>query len=225
MRAPVFVFALAFAPLLAACGSPDFGDLIEPEFTLTLTAHSSDPSKVAVGDAQDGIGVTRAFVAASAVSLVACSKDVSGIVLDARGYDLRSSPSEAVSTAVTEWCAIEIDIDPVDGATASGIPDGTSLYVSAKDAADTEYSFSSERSTSLRFESAEAEGFPSSSLIIGFDMSKWLNGLPIAEPDMSETESGVLYDQLPGAVALYVDANLNQELDDDEMDPIAEATQ
>lgn len=220
MRASVFVFV----PLLAACGSPGVGDLIEPELTLTLTAHSSEPAKVAVGDAQDGLGVTRAFVAASALSLVPCSKDVSGIVLEARGYDLLRSPSEAVSTAVTAWCALELDLDPVDGTTTTGVPDGSTLYVSAKDAADTAFSFSSDRSTSLRFEATDSdEGFPSSSLIIGFDMSKWLAGLPIAEPDMTETESGVLYDQLPGSVALYVDSNLNQELDDDETTPIATA--
>jgi hypothetical protein len=220
MRALLF----AFVPLLAACSSPGVGDLIQPELTLTLTAHSSEPTKVAVGDAEDGLGVTRAFVAASALSLVPCSKNVGGIVLDPRGYDLLRSPSEAVTTGVTEWCALELDLDPVDGTTTPGVPDGATLYVSAKDAADTAFSFSSDRSTSLRLEAADPEGFPSSSLIIGFDMSKWLAGLPIAEPDMTETESGVLYDQLLGSVALYVDSNLNQELDDDETTPIATAS-
>lgn len=220
MRAIVF----GLLPLLAACGGPSVGEIVAQEVTLTLSAYSSDSSQVAIGEQQGGLGVTRAFVAASALSLVPCAEGASSIVLDARGYDLLTNPSEGVTTAVTNLCALELDLDPVDGAASPGVPDGSTLFVRARDSADTSLHFSSERSSSLRFEAADDNGFPSSSLILGFDVATWLAHLPVAEPDMTDTESGLLHDQLPGSVALFVDTNLNQELDDDETTPIAQAS-
>lgn len=216
---------LGVLPLLAACGGPDVTDIVEQEVALTLTAVTSQPDIAAIGEPDGGLGVTRAYVATSAVSLVPCREDAASIVLSARGYDLLSTPppGEVVTTAVNEWCAIQIDLDPVTTAQAQDLPDGVTLAVEAKDADDTSLLFTSARSKSLRFTSETAAGFPSTTLLLGFDVARWLAGLPLPEPDMTKEEGDLLDSQLATAVELYADLNDNQALDEDETTPLARA--
>src|SRR5262245_21795628 len=143
MRQLGLLTALSLTAL--ACGGPSVGELIAQKVTVTLSATSSQPDVVAVGDAQAGLGVQRAFVAASAMTLRPCDEDVESVVLEARGYDLLKDYSEEVTTAVTEWCAIQLDLDPVSETVTKGVPKGAVLYAEAVDAAGTELSFVSER--------------------------------------------------------------------------------
>lgn len=212
-----------------ACGGPSVGEIAEQRVTVTLNAMSSQPSVAAVDTASEGLSVKRAFISASAMTLVPCSDDAASIVLAARGYDLLDSPSEEVTTAVTELCTVQLDVDPVSDAATEGVPDGATLYAEAKDSSSQALSFVSERSHALRFE-AKRGATLGPSLIIGFDLALWLTGLPLppdeAMPptDMSAAESDLFDSQLRSAVALYADSNENQRLDDDEATPIAIAS-
>lgn len=212
---------LGLLPLTIACGGPSAGEIVQQRLTVTLSATSSQPQLAAPEESQGGLAVTRAFVAASAMTLVPCSDDVASVVLGARGYDLLVDPAEEVTTGVSDWCAIELDLDPVNEASAEGVPDGATLYVEATDAQGAEYVFASERSQALRFETTGGGAFVGASLVLGFDLALWLTGLPIAEPDMTEAETELLDSQLRSAVALYADGNENEQLDEDEATPIA----
>jgi hypothetical protein len=219
----------AFSLTALACGGPDVGEITEQRVTVTLNALSSQPSVAAVDTATTGLSVQRAFVSASAMTLVPCDEDAASIVLPARGYDLLDSPSEEVTTAVTDLCAVQLDLDPVSDAATEGVPDGATLYAEAKAPSDQALSFVSDRSHALRFE-AKGGAAPGPSLIVGFDLALWLTGLPLppgdAMPptDMTEAESDLFDSQLRSAVALYADSNENQRLDDDETTPIAIAS-
>lgn len=211
---------LGILPFTFACGGPTVGEIVEQKITVTLSARSSQPQVAVVGDSQGGLSVKRAFVSANAMTLVPCDEDAGSIVLGARGYDLLADPSEEVTTAVPELCALQLDLDPVTDAATEGVPDGATLYAEADGADDVEHSFASERSYALRFESSNGNSL-GSSLLLGFDLALWLTGLPIAEPDMTDAETELFESQLRSAVALYADTNENQLLDDDEATPIA----
>lgn len=97
------------------------------------------------------------------------------------------------------------------------------MYVEAVASDGTAVTLTSERSSSLLLEAESGTSFGEQPLLLGFDVSLWLQGLPLPE-EMAEM-SGELFDaQLQGAAAIYVDANGNQALDEGEETPVARAT-
>ena len=215
---------LGGAALLGACGGPTLGDITEQEVSLTVTGVASAPDVAAIGEAQGGLGISRAFVSASALSLLPCAAGADDIVLQARGYDLltQPAPSERVTTAVFEFCGLRLDIDPVAQNASDGIAQGASLYVEGKDATGADFTLQSDSSASLLFETDAAASFGQQPLLLGFDLSLWLAGLPLPA-DMADKSAQLFDAQLLDSAALYVDANANQALDDDEQTPVARA--
>ena len=217
--------SLALALLGLGCGGPSVADLAGDEVLLTVTAVTSDPNVASTGESQGGLGVSRAFVSASAVTLLPCSRDAGALDLGARGYELAQDPpmTERVTTAVAELCGLRVDIDPVDAVAAEGIEPGTTLYVAARDADGNDVTLSSDQSLSLLFEAESGASFGDQPLLLGFDVSTWLAGLPLPE-EMADESATVLDSQLLGSAALYVDRNLNHALDADEQTPVARAS-
>jgi hypothetical protein len=215
-RRPGFVVSRLAGLLAIGCGGPTLADLEQDEVKLTVTM---------VGESPDGLEPSRAFVSTSALSLLPCRADASEVVLGARGYDLLAEPpmSERVTTAVAELCGLRVDVDPVAEAASAGVPDGASLYVEGQDTAGASLALTSQSSISLLFEADSGSSFGEQPLLLGFDLSVWLAGLPL--PDDMADESALLFDsQLRDAAALYVDSNGNQALDEDEQTPVAHAS-
>lgn len=219
------VAGLVLSVNAAACGGPEVGDIVGNEVNLTVTGIASAPEQAALGEPQAGLGVSRAFVSTSALSLLPCGDNTRDVTLGARGYELLQDPppSERVSTAAFQLCGLRVDIDPVSESAVEGIPEGSSLYVAGQDAAGEPFTLASERSVSLLFEPESGSSFGEQPLLLGFDVSVWLAGLPL--PAELADMSAELFDaQLLDCAALYVDANGNQALDDDEQTPVARAT-
>jgi hypothetical protein len=216
--------ALSLSALAVGCGGPTVGDIVAQDVTLAIAGTASAPDVAALGDAQGGLGVSRAFVSASALSLIPCAEGAADIVLDPRGYDLLLTPppSEDVSTAVSEFCGLRLDVEPVTENATDGIPKGVSLYVEGQDAAGTAFTLSSESAASLLFEPKSGSSFGTEPLLLGFDLSIWLAGLPLPE-DMADMSAALFDSQLLDSAALYIDSNANQALDADEQTPIAHA--
>src|SRR4051812_6513539 len=84
--------SLALGLFGLGCGGPSVADLGEGEVELTVTAVASDPSVASTGESQGGLGVSRAFLSASAVTLLPCSSDAAPLDLGARGYELTQNP-------------------------------------------------------------------------------------------------------------------------------------
>jgi hypothetical protein len=202
--------------LALSCGGPTVADLQQDEVLLTARA---------VGGSPDGLEVSRAFVSASALSLLPCRADASDLVLGARGYDLLLNPpmSERVTTAVTDLCGLLVDVDPVAEAASAGVPDGASLYIEGQDADGAPLALTSQSSLSLLFEADSGSSFGEQPLLLGFDLSAWLAGLPLPE-DMAETSAMLFDSQIRDCAALYVDSNGNGALDEDEQTPVARAS-
>jgi hypothetical protein len=216
--------ALALAALSVACGGPSVGELISQEVSLTVRAVSSDPSAVALGEPDGGAALSRAFLSASALTLLPCSEDIELLVLEPRGYELLAEPppSERISTAVNTFCGVRLDVEPLEENAAPGVPEGASLFVEGTDASGAPFSRSSSASLSVLLETDEAESFGKVPLLLGFDAVAWLPDLQLAE-DMSDLPASALEEQLEAAVALYVDVDEDGVLDDDESRPILRA--
>lgn len=216
--------ALALASLSSACGGPTLADLQADEVSMAVTGLASDPSVAAAGESAGGLGVTRAFVSTSAVTLLPCSSDAAELDLGARGYELTQDPpmTERVTTAVLELCGLRVDIDPVAASASQDLATGTTLYVEGQDADGNDFSISSMSSLSLLFAADGGASFGDQPLLLGFDLSQWLAGLPV--PDKPKASSALLDSQLLDAAALYADSNGNGALEADEMTPVARAS-
>jgi hypothetical protein len=168
--------------------------------------------------------VTRAFLSASALSLLPCNEQVADLILDARGYELVHQPpfSEVVTTAVNDFCGIRLDIDPVDENMVDDVPEGASLYVEGTDAAGEPFTLTTESSFSLLLETEADTGFSKTPLLLGFDASIWLAGLPLPE-ELATMSVDMFDEQLRASVALYVDTDDDGVLDEDETTAIARA--
>jgi hypothetical protein len=200
------------------------GELETSAVTVTLAGLASQPDVAALGEPESGLGVSRAYVSASSLSLVPCRSSAAELVLPSRGYELVQTPPprEYVTTAVTELCGLRLEVEPLGETAGAGVPEGASLYVEGQDAMGDSFSLASDASLSLLFEATEAASFGDLPLLLGFDVSTWLAGLPVPE-DMAAEQRQAFEAQLLDAAALYVDANENGALDDDEAMPVASA--
>jgi hypothetical protein len=208
-------------PLATACGGgPEVGDDTQATVVI-VTGFASSPEVASIGMPQGGLAIARAYLSASAMTLVPCSPNSASIGLDPRGYDLLDEPpaSEAVGSAVRNWCALRIDIDGSNS--SKGVPKGSSLYVEGQDADGNPLAIASTDATSVLLQVKGDASFGTEPVLLGVDVSKWLDGLPLGA-DMTDLAAAQLLDALPSATALYVDANHNDVLDADEQkEPIA----
>jgi hypothetical protein len=116
-----------------------------------------------------------------------------------------------------------LELDPVTAAKGEDVPEDATLYVEAETADGAALTFSSEKSLSLEIAAEAGKAFGSQPVILGFDVSSWLRGLPLSDEAPPEETTSRLESQLYEAVALYVDQNGNQALDEDETTPVARA--
>lgn len=220
MRTPLLLAASA----LVGCGSPSLGDLDTGTVAITVSGIATQPEVVSLGEPQGGMGIERAFVSMSSLTLLPCRADAAEVTLSARGYDLLNDPplQELVSTAVTELCGLRFDIDPLEQNATEGVPEGASLYVTGTNALGAEFEIASEQSFSLLFEVDESAAFGSQALLLGFDVSVWLAGVPM-DAGYEYLTVEALEENLRGAVALYVDSDGSGALDEGEQTPVASA--
>jgi hypothetical protein len=211
--------ALACSSLAIGCGGTSVAEISEQEVTLTLRTVASAPEVADVGEPAGGYGVSRVFMAARAVRFEACEAGVSDLILAPRGYDLASDPppSERITTAVSEFCALNIDVEAPEAA-PDGIADGVGLYLEAESSGPG-IAYSLTTPFSLRFQADPASSFGAQPLLLGFDVSTWLANLSL-DPALAETAFEMFETQLHDAAALYVDLNGNGALDDDEREPL-----
>jgi hypothetical protein len=216
------LLTLTLTPLALACSSPGVANLAASEVVVTVTGVATAPEVAALGESQGGLGVSRVFVSSSSFRLLPCDSSAADITLEPRGYDLlaKAVPREAVGTLVTDWCGLQLDIDPVARNTTEGVPEGASLYVEGTDADGAAFALTSEASTSVLLEAIAGVSFGDVPLLLGLDVSAWLEGVALA-PELAEMSSEQLVERLPVALALYADANENQSLDEDETTPVA----
>lgn len=214
---------LAVSSLLG-CGGPTLGELETPAVSVVVTAISTDADVVAAGEPQGGLGVERAFVSMSSLTLTPCRRDASEITLSPRGYELVSElpNEELVQTAVTDLCGMRFEVDPLAENATEGVPEGVGLYVAGSSAAGMAYELASERTLSLSFEVEQDASFGNQPLLLGFDLSVWLAAIPV-EPGTEEVAQTLFENQLHAAVALYADSNENHAVDADEQTPVATA--
>ncbi|HYQ17577.1 MAG TPA: hypothetical protein VEQ58_17510 [Polyangiaceae bacterium] len=198
--------------------------MVGQEVTLTVSGVASAPDVAAIGDSEGGLGVSLAVISSTALRFEPCDDGASDVALAPRSYELLGDPppSESITTAVQNWCGLRVDVGPAT-AEVEGVPEGASLYVEASDSDGTPLSFTSDASSTLRFETDAAASFGNQPLLLGIDVSVWLADLPL-DPDMSDAAAEQLSSQLQAAARLFVDDNGNGKLDDDETASAIEST-
>lgn len=219
MRAP-----LVLAVMSIGCGGPSLGDLDTGTVAISVSGIATQPEIVALGEPQGGMGIERAFVSMSSLTLLPCRADAAEVMLSARGYELLNDPplQELVNTAVTELCGLRFDIDPLEQNATDGVPEGASLYVTGTNALGAEFEITSEQSFSLLFEVDSNESFGAEPLMLGFDVSVWLAAVPM-DVGYEHLTVEAVENQLRGSVALYRDGDGNGVLEGDEQTPVAAA--
>ncbi len=215
--APIWLLGLAGLPL--GCGGPEVGELALSAVSLTLSAVSSAPELANVVEPAGGLVVTRAWVSASSLSLLPCRSNTADLTLSPRGYELLSEPrpGEYVSTAVTTLCGVRVDIDPLAQNAAEGVPEGAAIFVEGQQADGSPFALHSPLSSQLVLEAEPSVSFGEQPLILGFDVAVWLAAIDFARPDAGEQ----LTLQLATSVAIYLDANDDGNLDEDERTQVA----
>lgn len=192
---------------------------------MTVSAVASAPEQVALGEGAGGLGVTRAFLNTSALGLLPCDAGAADLTLGRRGYDLLAEPAprELVGTAVTKFCSVRLDIDPVKP-TPEGVPEDAAIYAEGTDAAGTAFGFSTSTSTSVLLQAVDDVPFGDQPLLLGLDVSVWLGELTLDDvtndPEAAQAE---LDSHTASALAVYADLNDDRALDDDETTPLAVA--
>lgn len=222
---PARLVLAAGSAVAVGCGGPSVADLSSQEITLTVQGITSAPELVAIGKPPEaGIGVSRALIRASAVSFEPCSDDIASLKLAPRGYELLHdpAPSETVTTAVREYCGLQLRISSTTENSADDVPEGATLYVEVKDDSGDELVLQTEETVTLAFRTEAGESFGAEPLLLGIDVAAWLADVPLDEEER-DGASERLHQQLPAAAALYVDANGNGELDEDERTPLLES--
>jgi hypothetical protein len=212
------VLAALCGLLGVACSGPTAGDSAEGQVTLQVSGVYLGDSAIASGDERGDFTMSRALVSFGGMSLVPCASGAAEIGIAARVYDLMALPplGEVVSTAVSEYCSLRVDLAPAPDA-ADGMPAGDSLFIDAQDASGSSAGgpLEAEDSPSLTFTADSGASFGDQPLLLGFDLSGWLSYLA---GNALDPEHVALFDDSP---ALYVDANGNGALDADEQTPIA----
>jgi len=222
-----FCVAASSVLTLLGCGSPQIGEGQVSAVSVTFTTTASDPAVATTGEPAGGLVVSRVFLSASSLTLVPCDTKAAELVLPPRGYDLLSAPppNEYVTTAVTDLCALRLDIDPLAQNAAEGVPEGASIYLEGTDAAGTPFTLASEQSLSLMLEAAADASFGDLPLLVAFDLSTWLAAIPMAEgmtESMTEMAIEMFELQARTSLAVYVDSDESGTLDEGEQTAVAQ---
>ncbi len=209
MRLPLWTLLLALVPL--ACGGPTVGEIASLEVSLSLSG---------VGETED-VEVSRLYLSAASLSLIPCRENIEPLALPAREYDLlvEPAPRELVRTAVTELCALELEVEAAGESKLDGIPEGAALWVEGTDAAGEPFAVASTRATTLRLESSDEGGFGVVPSLLGLDLGELLSSVPLGGSE--EEVDLALSERLAPAAALYADENGDRRLGKDEGTPIA----
>jgi len=206
---------------LAACGGPEVGDIAGQQLTLQVSGVYLGSEAVASGDERGDFTISRALLSVDSLTFTPCAEGARAITLAPRVYDLLAAPplGETVTTAVSEFCSLRVDLTPSPDITEEGASSGDSLLYEAQDETEAKIAYAAEDSPSLTFTTEDGVSFGEQPLLLGFELSAWLTYLA----DGATSESVGLEPSLDEVCALYVDSNGNDALDDDEQTPVAQA--
>ena len=216
--------AFAGCVLTAACGGPTVGDIEGEVLTLQVSGVYLGPKAVASGDERGDFTMSRALISVESMTLTPCSAGSGSLTFEPRVYDLLLVPplGETVTTAVSEYCELRVDLTPSAEVTEhSGSKTSESLVLEAQDETGANVTYAGGDSPSLTFTADDNTSFGDKPLLLAFDLSAWLAYLA---GEATSPLPGLFDSSLTDVAALYVDSNGNDALDDDEQTPVAHAT-
>ncbi len=183
----------------------------------------------------NGFTLHGAGLSFGSISLEPCIPDAALLRTRNFSIDLFHEPAPSVGfiSSVTDFCGLTLELAP---AASSELPelDGASARFQGTTADATPFTLTSALDTTLGF--ATDKPLDAMNLVLGVDLDAWFANVDVTDAEMSD--GGVLIDAdhepdvlaafeqaTSAAVALYEDANGDGKLTDDELVPVANATQ
>jgi hypothetical protein len=200
--------------------------------SLTLSAVSSAPDAVALGQAQGGLLVERAVVNITAISLLPCAGGAPLPVVTARTFDLLAAPAPETLSADGALCGLHVELAPASD-DSSGVPLGASLFLRGQRTDGSPFEVVSSAARGLDLEAVDPAGFGQLPLLLGFDVGVWFSGVDVhgahaGADGVARLDATLNADLLAAfdartslSVALYADPNADGVLSASEARPIA----
>lgn len=221
--------ALLFAWPVAAAGCTGETDL-PPDTALPEIAVSALGTEVSAQD----LAIGDAWLHLEKLSFVPCDPGSASLGTTHFPVNLLVDPPSSLllDSSVSDYCKIEVTLAPSTSTSPDTLSD-LSVHVTGALPDDTSFELASTLTTSLEFVSATP--LPVNRLWLGVDFDAWFADADVANADAddgvvtidADTNEDVLAafdDATSSALSLYVDANDDGHLTDDELEPVARAT-
>lgn len=219
---------------LAACvgctaGSDDDSD---NGGQVSITALSREPTT-------NSVTVASAELSLALVELVPCTTDAAILQTHDFPIELLYEPWPHVIfvSAVTDFCGVDLNLAPAPAAAAGGpLPDLQNLTALFRGTRADGTTFEIHSTLTLNFAFMESGStLDAAHLVVGADLSRWFSDVDLDNADLTDGVALVDTDHNPDllaafdagaatAFALYVDANGDGALTDDELTPVATAS-
>jgi hypothetical protein len=181
-----------------------------------------------------GLALENAWVFVRRLSLVPCDASAASLSTYDFPIDLFHEPPARVTfeSAVTEYCAVRLAIAPFGGSTPAEL-DGLSAFVNGTRSDDVPFELRSTLETTLELASANGP-LDATKLVLGIELGHWFVDADVHGATTTDGTALIDEESNPSvlehfdaatalAFALYVDANGDGELTDDELTPVASA--
>jgi hypothetical protein len=198
---------------------------------VALTATSTDETAVAVRSESAALSVEEVGVRFRELAIAPCARDAASIALENYPVDLAVDPAALASfeSTVSDYCELRVAIE----ASAASDPEqltGLGVFVRGTRGDGVPFEIHSALSLDARF--ASDGPFGAAHLALGFDLATWFDGVDVN--GAGEVDGVVLVDERTNpellaafeanalaAAGLYVDADRDGVLDEDELEAIA----
>jgi hypothetical protein len=233
MTSAIRVLARAvLVPWLAASSGCSSDVDIPPDSELPEISVSALATEVSA----QGLALTSGWLALAKLTFVPCDPGSASLGTTDFPVNLFVEPPSSLllDSAVSDYCRIQATLAPGTESYPQTL-EGLSVHVAGALADDTPFELSSTVPASLEFVSASGKPFAVTKLWLGVDFDVWFADADVTSAEVSddvvlidaEHNDDVLasFDAATSlALSLYVDANDDGKLTDDELEPVARAT-
>jgi hypothetical protein len=200
---------------------------------VALTATSTDEDVIAIRSESAALSVDEVGLSLRTLEIVPCEADAAPLAHADFPVDLAVDPPARASfeSGVSDYCAMRVDVAVSPDAEPAAL-EGLAVHLFGVRSDDVPFEVRSALDFELVLATPSGADFGAKNLALGFDLALWLAGIDIDRATLTDGIALVDSDANPellaafeantaSAVALYVDADRDGELDADELTSIA----
>jgi hypothetical protein len=201
--------------------------------SVALTATSTDEDVIALHSESAPLSVDEVGLSLRTLEIVPCAADAAPLAHVDYPVDLAVDPPARASfeSGVSDYCALRVDVAPSTDVAPAALQ-GLAVHLFGVRSDDVRFEIRSALDFDLSLVTPSGSAFGAKHLALGFDLAVWLAGIDLGAAELTDgvalVDSDVNAELLAAfqantasAVALYVDADRDGVLDDDELSSIA----